>query len=624
MDEALVARVLNPPSAPGEVYSSRSPLWQAREQGQLAPLGAWWDTPEAAAAEAQLAEASQSLPTPLSADGVVHDLLAFPRPHGGPATMHVRRRVAFTDAAEPNDALAMPPPTADDAWVEHSNDSEPSVLVLQHRFRLADGRELTLRTCMFSGYNIGVSTDMFSHAAFGAVPVAVQPDWGRAIGNRQKLAATAVAIDGSWLTAAQLGLLPKAVREVFDSCREAQRVATTRSVLRHRWPGGFGMMRVSVAPVLSHAACAAMQALAASLCLARAGGLDTYQLLHIRTWYAECLEAQGLFSQASGQCMLNLVSQASWGSKDDPSDAWANLGLALTQMGDYPAAIMAFHSALTANDAMVRHDDMHDRGLTVWFAVRRDRTAAQRESQRLRLLEMQLVTAMRMEAPPRGDAEQPTVVDSAQIPASSLTIHAMFQRYFIQGVDTQPPDHIPKMSAEFVPGGILCATSLHSGARFVLRKRFAPGSFAQVFNVERVPPGSPLPSETGDPLAEAAQRAAVPPESFMAHARRRALRHREPRPQALGRLQAGGLLRPRVPAGTLARRPQARMPRHGGAGRRRGRAAARLSFTLERERHAAQLAPPPAAAAPLPRRPRRCCLLRRAPMHPRRAAAAKG
>lgn len=517
LDEALVARLLRPPCAPGEVYTSSSSISHARKAGQIAPLGAWWATPEAVAADAQLAEAARSLPAPLSADGVVHDLLAFPTPHGGPATMHVRRRVAFSDAAEPRDALAMRAPAAAESWEELGNDSEPSVLVLQHRFRLTDGRELTLRTCMFSGYNQKVSTEMFARVAFGTVPVAVQPPWDPSP-KREHLAATAVAIEGSWLTAAQLGLLPKAVRSELDSCRKAQRVATTRSVLRHRWPGGFGMMRVGVAPVLSHAACAAMQALAASLCLARTGGLDTFQLLHIRTWHAELMEAQGLWQQAAELYKLNVVSQENSGDFDDVTDAWARLGLALTRMGDYPAAIEAFCSALKANDVVEPHDEMYDHGLIIWFGKRRDRTAAERESQRLRLLDMQLVTTMRMEAPPRGDSEQPVDINPAQIQASMSVIHAMFKPYFIQGVDTQP--HQPQMLVEVVPGGRVRATSLHSGASFVLRSSVTQYGGAPMLSVERVPPGSPLPPET-----EAAQRSsAVPAEGFLAYARSRRAR----------------------------------------------------------------------------------------------------
>lgn len=538
-DEALVGRVHMMPD--DEVFHSISPLKHMREQGCIAPLGAWWVTPEAIAAEAQLAEAARSLPAPLSADGIVHDLLPFTTLHGGPATMHVRRRVALSDAAEPHDGLSMPIPRADESWEERCNDSEPSVLVLKHRFRLNDGRELTLRTLLFSGCNVTMPPEVYSCVAFGTVPVAVQPHWG-ASDKRKKLAATAVALDGSWLTAAQLGLLPKAVRDELDSCRAAQRVATSRSVLRHRWPGAFGMMRVSVAPVLGHAACAAMQNLAASLCLARAGGNETYQLMHIRTWHAECLEAQGHWREASGQYMLNLASQANWGCQDDPSDAWANLGLALTQMGDYPAAIHAFRRALEANDVVARHNDMQDLGLVIWFGTRRDRTAADRESQRLRLHEMEFVTALRMEEqgldlPP---GEEPLVVHGGQVPISSEAIGALFHRYFIQGVDTEPTEVQANMSVSYshAPGGLLRVTSLHSGANFVLRKRYLPNTFKQTFWVERLPPGSPLPPEAVDrldPRAEDVRRSFKSQEGFNAHVRTRTARLPRLPPKACAR-----------------------------------------------------------------------------------------
>ena len=389
LDEALIGRTLHTPVARGDVFYSSTPLADARAAGAMLPIGAdLWASPEALAAEAHLHEAACALPTPLSY--AVHDMLSFNARFNVPSTAHVRRREAFADAAEPRDALALPVPrgadsATGDAWIERDDSSEPTVLLLQHRFQLRDGRELTVRTLLLAS-NLALPPAAFGRAAFGDAPVAVQPRW-EAGPQDHAPAATAVALDGAWLTAAQLAALPQATRNALTACRSAQLISTLRGIIERRWPGGYGMLRKRALPLVGNAAAAVIEGLAALLVLARAGGRETYQLMKIRTHRAEYLEADGCHVEAAGLYLLNCASQQNWGVHDDPSDSWVNLGVALQGARDGAAAAAAFRRALQANVVVPPDSKAIHKGCAFYFCGGgRSRDAAERESQRLRVL----------------------------------------------------------------------------------------------------------------------------------------------------------------------------------------------------------------------------------------------
>jgi hypothetical protein len=537
-DTALIGRTVCTPQARGEEFKSSTPLGHMRDAGSLAPVGAWWATPEALAAEAQLREAARALPAPLH-DGAMHDLLTFDQRLNVPSTAHVRRREAFADAAEPRDALALPRPrgadSAGDAWVELDDTSEPMALLLQHRFRLDDGRELTLRTLLFGGNMLTEAPADIGRVAFGAAPVAVQPRW---VADPQSYAppATAVALGGAWLTAAQLAALPNATRKAVEKCRSAQLVTALRRILANRWSGGYSMLREHVVPLVSsNAGRAAMEALAAVLVLARTGGRDTYQLMHIRTRCTEYLEADSRYPEAAAQYRLNIATQERFRVHDDPTDSWANLGLALTHACDYAAAIAAFRRALAANqeETPPSADDHLD--CRRWFPGRgpRGRDAAGRESQRLRVLEMLLFAVKtRDEAGAGAGTPQRRRVRShadAEETFDALALE-MMEPYLVPGVDTVPGEQ--RLEATYSSqDASLRAVARRSGATFVLCRQFTPLVGDHGFWVERVPAGAPLP-----PARKNASRAAEARRVGMRNCDTAYVVHCRTRPQRLPRL----------------------------------------------------------------------------------------
>ena len=511
MDAALVSRVVTTPGVCGDRFSqstSALKLVGAPRLPLTEDLVAWWTTPEALAVEAALRDAASVLPLPLSF--VVLDLLNFYKSVNVRSTLHVRHRQVFVDAAEPRDALVLPVPhgadsAAGDAWIELDDGSEPSALLVQHRFRLADGRELTLRTLLFGDTMLMTPAD-FGRVAFGSAPVAVQPLW-EAEPQLNAPPATAVALDGVGLTAAQLAALPKATRDALQQCRSAQLVVTLRDILAHRWPGGYSMLRKRVMPFVSHAAKAAIEALAAVLVLARTGGRETYQLMHICLRRAEFLEADGRPLEAAGLYKLNLATQIRFKDYDDPSQSWVNLGLALTDAHDYTAAVQALRRALEANNAAMPPSEDNHLDCQRWFTSVRRRNAAAREVQRLRVLDMLLVA---LESSLR-------VVAGAQhsdmAPYSAVVLE-LLAPYVVEGVDVVLGDS--RLEIQHTSGKFLRATALHSGTTFVLCRGFTPLLGEHSFWVERVPAGAPLPSATSG-RAEACATRGGSDEAFVAH-----------------------------------------------------------------------------------------------------------
>jgi hypothetical protein len=313
--------------------------------------------------------------------------------------------------------------------------------------------------------------------------VAVQPD---AAAGRLGAPATAVAIDGAWLSAAALSTLPAEERDAIKAARKAQLLRALRACVVHRWAGGFAMLRKCAAQLLSIAANIAVETLAAHIVLARAGGRVTDQLMAIRTGMAELLESAGRHREAVGLYLLNLASQHDLNQRYDPSQSWVNLGCALSELGDLGAAEQALEKALLALDAPVPAG----RRETPWWR-RPSSDPAARESHRLRLLWLILHTLRKRVAlagTAGGDDADAAAATQARFNAAALR---MFRRHVLQHAGEVATEE-SEARVSFSDDGV-CMELTTTGTRFLLRLAFDAATGDERRWVERVRKGAPLP-----------------------------------------------------------------------------------------------------------------------------------
>jgi hypothetical protein len=510
LDKALIGRTQHTKQHAHDVYSSDTPLRQAREAGVMTPLGDWWATPEFASAAAHLAAGAAKAAAPPLLCGRALDLLTFRAQLDAPASMHVRRRTAFVEKSSAASPEGLPPAAADadaalalpegDEWLELDSSSEPTAVLLQHSFALpgssgTPGRTLTLRTLVFGDYNFHMTQAAFARAAFGELPVAVQPDAASLAGS-SGAPTTAVAVDGAWLSAAALSAAPSETRDAVKAARKVQLLRAARACITRRWAGGYGMLRKRAGQLLSAPAAVALEALAAHLVLARAGGAVTDQLLSIRTGMGELFESVGQYRQAAGMYLLNLASQHDVNEKYDPSDAWANLGCALIEARDLGAAEQALEHALRALDVPA---PLSRRETPWWRRTRADTTS--RESARLRLLWL-IMHTLRLRATtaaPSGDKDGGAAASAATAARLEAVALRMFRRHLLQhaGEAVEGTQARLRIDDEGV-----CWESSSTGARFMLRLDFDAVSGEEIRWIERVPAGEPLP-----PFLNAAEQA---------------------------------------------------------------------------------------------------------------------
>jgi hypothetical protein len=228
------------------------------------------------------------------------------------------------------------------------------------------------------------------------------------------------------------------------------------------------MLRKCVAPVLSAAANIDVETLAAALIAARVGGEPTYQLCAIRTRKAELLESLGRHREAAGLYRENIACSAKYPAAFlvlEPSDEWANLGLALYEAGDFDAAAEAYEAGLTANEG--------DVAPTV-----KDGNPAWRETARLRLLEL-LLSARR-----KQKADQEAVCD---------VVMRIFEPYVARSHDAAADDG-GQVAVHVDEDGRVWVEMVSSGKRFVLRKSCSARTGTdEGWGVEEVAKGAPVP-----------------------------------------------------------------------------------------------------------------------------------
>ena len=170
--------------------------------------------------------------------------------------------------------------------------------------------------------------DAFRLAAFGsAAPVAVAAAAGRP--------ETAVRLSGRWLSASALGLETPATKDRVATCRAAQVLAACAACAGPgSWPGGFLLLRTPAGALLNSPLKAAkLEAAAAAVLSARAGGKPCGGVADVCTHQGELLEAAGRFEDAAAVYQQNIdaAARAPRGESvlQSAPTMWANVGVAL-------------------------------------------------------------------------------------------------------------------------------------------------------------------------------------------------------------------------------------------------------------------------------------------------------
>jgi hypothetical protein len=296
--QALASRVLRVKGADGaDDFGSTSTLQQERAQGLLPPLGDWWATPAAHALATALEEALSEMPAPARSHAL--DALGFQLLPGVAASGHCRVRRALGGDA-PEDGEFDPLWHAPEEWTEDDESCEPRALVLQAEYAKDDKDKtsfrITLRTLVF-GALVHCGHEEYKRAAFGRLPVAIQPAGDQPTFNASPC--TAIAVDGEWLTPVTVAVMAAEKRERIKAAQVAQLVRALHDCLAQRWAGGVTMLRKRVALLLSVDAQVALDALATHIVLARTGGEPTLQSRHLRAHQAELLKGQGKTAEAA-------------------------------------------------------------------------------------------------------------------------------------------------------------------------------------------------------------------------------------------------------------------------------------------------------------------------------------
>ena len=343
LNDALAARILGREPNSNR-RTSRTILQPLRESGAMPPVGDWWATRAARGALAALDAACGESGIPAPLHGLAHDLLKFPPRFPGGGASKVRMRCAFQENAP---AVARDATwRAVDEWLEKDTTCEAACVVLQHSFSLGSDRTLLLRTAVVGLYTAHCSEEEFTAAVFSIdMPVVFRP---QASGGAP--ISSAVAVDGAWLSAADVAALPAATRNAIKAARSAQLLHALRSCLQHRWAGGFAtLQRRTAATVLNVNAQIAVGKLSAELLLSRTGGRPSVQLNHMRRLIGELLEAQKRPAEAAVYYRAIVDDIAALPSEVlavEPSNEWANLAIALNYAGDVDAAFAACESGL--------------------------------------------------------------------------------------------------------------------------------------------------------------------------------------------------------------------------------------------------------------------------------------
>lgn len=303
MSQALEARLL---LSKGGCFSSTSSLQQAREAGDLPPVGDWGASPAAQGVQTGLAAALAGLPVPIRSHCL--DLLAFEVMPGLTASAHVRTRLVYADAAPPEEPRVFDPRGGEvfdplwhtpDEWTEQDDTSEPSAVVLQDLFA-ADKQDtesfsILLRTLVLGGITLCPHAEI-KRAALGRLPAAIDPPGKQPSFNAPPC--IAIAINGEWLTPVALAVLPPETREKIKAALMSQILRAHSRCIERRWAGAAAMLRHRVAPLVSVATQIDMAWLATLLALARTGGEPTVQSRSIRAHHATLLRSQGRNAEA--------------------------------------------------------------------------------------------------------------------------------------------------------------------------------------------------------------------------------------------------------------------------------------------------------------------------------------
>lgn len=469
VNEALVARIVG--SKPNSNrHHSGTILQSLRESGALPPVGDWWATPAARGALAALNAACGGSGVPTPTRGLAHDLLKFPPRFPGDAASKVRMRCAFREGA-----AAVAPKAFVDEWFEKDTTCEAACVMLEHSFCLGNDRTVKLRSVVTGLYTANCSEEEFTAAVFSNdVPVVFKPQ-----ASSSAQITSAVALDGAWLTAAEVAALPSATRSAIKAARSAQLLHALRSCLQHRWAGGFAMLhRRSAAAVLNIHAQIAAGKLAAELLLTRAGGMSSIHLCHMRRLIGELLEAQERHAEAAVYYRAIVDDVAAHPGElmaAEPASEWANLAIALDYAGDFEAAVAACESVLKANEPS---------SVTAEFKAAHPDW---QENARLRLLVL-IITFAQIRA---KKAKTPLM----QQPQAVTAMARIFKPYAFRALKPAAHDISTKMEMNIEVGRYwVKLLASPTGQRFVLRKACDPVTGIDVrWWVEAVPDGAEIP-----------------------------------------------------------------------------------------------------------------------------------
>ena len=325
-----------------------------------AKLGAWWLSPEAAAATAGVEAALLAEPHAEILSGLVQDLLHFV-PRGvnldcidvvrGRVNAQLRRRTAMRVGN------AAAPPSE---WREDDPSQQPSALLLTHVFAGAPlPGPLTLRTLFLSDRMFEVTPQEMVRAVFpGDAAPALSAAAVTEEGKTHNAPTTDVVLDGISLTREALSALPATQRKAIKAARRAQLLSTLQDCLSQRWPGGYLALRHFAEELCGSVVVREWtEPLAIYLMLARANGIATANLMVAYELFSEAHAFAGRHTEAAAMLRKSLDAhvaaerEGAGSLLPHPPFVWYHLGIEEDRAGNTPSALAAYINGMEALDA---------------------------------------------------------------------------------------------------------------------------------------------------------------------------------------------------------------------------------------------------------------------------------